>query len=55
MLRVKLRGRGSVKINSKFNINKVFYNDFLFQIDEIIANLFGDLFFIYRLADTAKT
>ncbi len=54
-IRVKLRGRGSVKIDSKFNINKLFYNNFRFQLDEVIAFLFGDIFVIYKLADVTKT
>ncbi len=54
-IRVKLRGRGSVKIDSKFNINKLFYNNFRFQLDEVLAFLFGDIFFIYKLADVTKT
>lgn len=54
-LRAKLRGRGGVKLNSKFNIDKLFYNDFTFELDEIIAFLFGDIFVIYKLADVALT
>jgi hypothetical protein len=54
-IRAKLRGRGNVRINSRFNIDKLFYNDFTFSLDEIIAFLFGDIFVIYRLADASKT
>ena len=54
-IRAKLRGRANVKINSRFNINKLFYNDFTFELDELIAFLFGDLFIIYKLSDKALT
>lgn len=54
-IRAKLRGRGNVKINSRFNIDKLFYNDITFQLDEIIAFLFGDIFVIFRRSDTATT
>ena len=54
-LRSKLKGRGGVKLNSRFNINKLFYNDFTFELDEIIAFLFGDIFVIYKLSDNALT
>lgn len=54
-MRLKLRGRGNVYINSRFNINKLFYNDITFELDEIIAFLFGDLFIIYKKADVAST
>jgi len=54
-MRAKLRGRANVKINSRFNINKLFYNDFTFELDEIIAFLFGDIFLIYRKSDVATT
>ena len=54
-LRSKLKGRGGVKLNSRFNINKLFYNDFTFELDEIIAYLFGDIFVIYKLSDKALT
>ena len=54
-MRLKLRGRGNVNINSRFNINKLFYNDFKFELDELIAFLFGDIFLIHRKADVAST
>ena len=47
-MRVKLRAKGAVTINSKFNIDRLFYNEITFQLDEVIAFYFGDLIIVYK-------
>ena len=47
-MRVKLRGKGAVNLNSRFNIDRLFYNELTFELDEVIAYLFADLIVIYK-------
>ena len=47
-MRTKLKARGAVNVNSKFNIDRLFYNEITFELDEVIAYYFGDIIFIYK-------
>ena len=47
-MRVKLRGKGAVNLNSRFNIDRLFYNELTFELDEVIAYLFADFIVIYK-------
>ena len=47
-LRAKLRAKAAVNINSKFNIDRLFYNEITYELDEFLAFLFGDIILIYK-------
>ena len=47
-MRVKLRGKGAVNINSQFNIDLLLYNQIIFTLNEVIAYVFADLIVIYK-------
>lgn len=47
-LRTKLRARAAVNINSKFNIDKLFYNEITYELDEFLAFIFADIILIYK-------
>ena len=40
--------RANIKMNSRFNIDKYLYNELIFELDELIAYLFGDIYVIYK-------
>ena len=54
-MRVKLRGKGAVNINSRFNIDRLFYNEITFELDEVIAYLFADFIVIYKDLSSTST
>lgn len=47
-MRAKLRAKGAINVNSKFNIDRLFYNEITLELDEVIAYYFGDLIIVYR-------
>lgn len=47
-MRLKLRGRAAININSRFNIDRLFYNQFTYELDELISFLFFDTIIIYK-------
>ncbi len=54
-MRVKLRGKGAVNVNSRFNIDRLFYNEITFELDEVIAYLFADFILIYKDLSSTST
>lgn len=54
-MRVKLRGKGAVNLNSRLNIDRLFYNELTFELDEVIAYLFADLIVIYKDLSSTST
>jgi hypothetical protein len=46
-IRLKLKGRANVFVKASFNIDKLFYNDLIFDLDEFVAYLFGDIYLIF--------
>jgi len=38
-------------MNSRLNIDKYLYNELIFELDELIAYLFGDIYVIYKNSD----
>ena len=54
-MRVKLRGKGAVNLNSRFNIDRLFYNELTFELDEVIAYLFADFIVIYKDLSSSST
>jgi hypothetical protein len=51
-MRVKAKGRANAYVKSMFNIDKLFYNDLIFDLDEFVAYVFADLYIVY--ADQSK-
>jgi hypothetical protein len=47
-MRTKLKAKGAVNVNSKFNIDRLFYNEITVELDEVIAYYFGDIIIIYK-------
>lgn len=47
-----MKVRANIKVTSKLNIDKLFYNEFIFDLDEMIAFIFGDIYVIYKNADS---
>ena len=47
-MRMKLRGRAAVNINSRFNIDRLFYNQLTYELDELISYFFLDAIVIYK-------
>ncbi len=45
--RLRLEAKVSVYIKASFNIDKVFYNEIIFNINDFMSFLFGDIFIIY--------
>ena len=54
-MRVKLRGKGAVNLNSRLNIDRLFYNEITFELDEVIAYLFADFIVIYKDLSSTST
>jgi hypothetical protein len=50
-MRTKLKMRANIKMNSRLNIDKYLYNELIFELDELIAYLFGDIYVIYKNSD----
>jgi hypothetical protein len=48
--RLRLEAKVSVYIKASFNIDKLFYNELIFNINDFMSFLFGDIYIIY--ADT---
>ena len=48
-IRVKLRGKGGVNLNSRFNIDRVIYNEITFDLDEVIAYILEEFLLIYKI------
>lgn len=46
-MRVKAKGRANAYIKSMLNIDKLFYNDLIFDLDEFVAYVFADLYIVY--------
>jgi hypothetical protein len=46
-MRLKLKGKASVYVKTSFNIDKLFYNEVVFDLDEFVSYVFGDIYFIY--------
>lgn len=51
-MRAKAKGTVSAYIKSMFNIDKLFYNDLIFDLDQFVAYVFADIYIIY--ADQSK-
>jgi len=47
-MRLKLRARAAVYIKASFNIDKYFYNELIYNLDEFFSFVFGDIIFIYQ-------
>jgi hypothetical protein len=54
-MRFKVRAKTSVYIDSKFNIDRLFYNEITYQIDDFLAFLFADIILIYKDLSVSST
>lgn len=51
-MRAKAKGRANAYVKAMFNIDKLFYNDLIFDLDEFVAYVFADIYIVY--ADQSK-
>lgn len=47
-MRLRLRAKAAVYIKSSLNIDKLFYNELVFDLDEFLTFVFADIIFVYK-------
>lgn len=47
-MRIRLKATAAVYIKASFNIDKLYYNELIFDLDQFLSYVFGDLIFIYN-------
>jgi|LauGreDrversion4_2_1035121.scaffolds.fasta_scaffold2545470_2 hypothetical protein len=45
-MRLRLRGKAAVYIKSSLNIDRLFYNELIFDLDEFLSFIFADLILV---------
>lgn len=46
-MRLRLKGKAAVNIKTSFNIDKLFYNEIVFDMDEFVSYVFGDIIIVH--------